>query len=177
MADGTQVSVIQVDSVDDPHSPRVPPSGHQGTHQRESKTVGQIKAQFGVVYVPSQVPTGFALDKSLVLANHAITIRYRGNGLSLSIHQDLYRGTPRVKTGHVESVSVNGQHAVLVKGAWVQIINHGRAAPAEWDPDIALELIFQIGEWWMDVMVDRNPAAHGFGKAELIRVAESLAPY
>lgn len=73
---------------------------------------------------------------------------------------------PLVGDNATETVSVNGQPALLIRGVWESFDNQ----PATWNPNGGLQLIFQYRT--LQVMVE----AHDLTKAELIKVAASLKP-
>ena len=171
-------AIEEVDSVDHLHDDSAHDHSEGGPGDlppRQLMSLDAIKAEKGLVYVPKYVPEAFVFHESEVIADHAIGISYRADGLELSILQDSNGAKPRVKRGYVQSTSVNGQPAHLIRGGWVRVVKNGSVSP-EWDPNVALSLIFQIGDRWFLVEVDTDPLENGFDESELLRVAESLSP-
>jgi hypothetical protein len=56
-------------------------------------------------------------------------------------------------------------------------VTDGKPSPAEWDPEVALTLMFQTGDHWFRLVADLEVGPFEGAEAELLKMAESLAPY
>ena len=168
------IEIIEVDSVEHLGQPDIAFSetGSPPTYLPSR----QIAERVDTMYLPSYVPDGFALVGSSVKYG-PVTTRYSSEHLELSIMQESIPGQPRVKTGHVVELTINGQPAYLVRGGWQQFVKDGVVSPTEWDPEAVMSLMFQIDRYWFLVEVYPDPVAQGFHEEELLRVAESFRLY
>ena len=164
------VEIIEVDSIEHLHNHETLAPDPDDEPLPRLQSIEEVKRQVGLVYTPSYVPAGFALEGSSAAYGHIETV-YLSDQLLLSITQDSVAGQPRVKRGYVESVSVNGRPAHLVRGIWDRIVKDGKVSEAEWNPGIMLSVIFQIDDHWFLVEADTD-----LGEAELLKVAESIQP-
>ena len=140
----------------------------------------QIRAQSGNFFVPSYLPSGFALAKSVSVEGGDISIGYRRSDARVSI--STFQGTrsfqPHVKSGSVSNIMVNGSPAYLIRGGWVHHITpSGQVRPATWSEDIALGIVFQRGDRWIEVRSAPYPARNGLTENDLLRVANSVEVY
>ena len=165
------IEIIEVDSVEHLHQHEPPAPGPSDEPLPRLQSIDEVRRQMGLVYTPSYLPAGFALEGSRTSDGHIVETVYLSDQLELSIVQDSVAAQPRVKRGYVELVSVNGRPAHLVRGIWHRIVKDGNVSEAEWDPDFMLSVIFQIDNHWFLVEADTE-----FGEAELLKVAESIRP-
>ena len=147
----------------------------------EDMPLAQIRAQVGNFFVPSYLPSNFALSRSTSFGGTEIFVEYRRDAdsrVSINTFQGTHRFQPPVKSGYVERTAVNGEPAYLIRGAWVRHVTlDGQAGPPAWSSDISIGLVFQEGDRWIEIQAAPYPERNGLSDAELMNVAKSVNTY
>ena len=145
-----------------------------------SATIDEIKSRIGTLFVPSTLPNGFALQESSVGPGELSTITYVNptTNLRITVDQHSIPAKSRIKRGHVQAITVNRKPGYLVREMWVETIHDGRSAPAIWDSDIALSVMYQEEtDRWINIRAVSNPEKRGVTEQNLLDISESCEAY
>ena len=177
----TLFEVIEVDAVDhltehvDSVHPEAEIAGPESEPTLSLQSIREVKDRVGAAYAPTSVPDGFSLIGRGVIGDHSVQTSYSSGPLQLLISQESLHGQPRVKRGHVEQVTVNGQPAYFVRGTWHKVVKRdGSVSTTEWDPALGISLYFQKDSHWFSVTALPDPETQSFNKETLLSVAESI---
>lgn len=75
---------------------------------------------------------------------------------------------PLVGQGATRTVTVNGQPAVYIEGAWVTIVRDGKEEPLQWDPSALRQLVFERNGLLIRL------SSPNLTLQELVQIAESM---
>ena len=85
---------------------------------------------------------------------------------------------PRLKAGSVENTVLNGSPAYLIRGWWAErVTKEDQEGPVIWETDIAVALLFQKEDRWVEVKFAPFPSDHGVTDNDLSSVANSMMSY
>ncbi len=145
--------------------------------QLEPMSLSEVHAEVGNFFVPGYLPDGFTLFRTVALGQSSAILAYQGDGLKITLKQGLGQIHDEVGVGAAEATTVGGEPGFVVRGGWTQHVKNGRLAPAAWDPNIAILLLFQKQGKWCSVGAAPNPDDSGLGEADLRLVAESFTVF
>ena len=168
------VQTTQVEEIDFPEDEDHDHTTETGAAPRMTP-LKQMKDQLGVVLVPNYLPQGFTLDESYVHMGRSARISYTSENTVLLFIQNTVPAHLNVKTGSVSRVQIGTGQGELVRGGWAQTFKDGASSAVEWDANSIATLLFEKDGCWMFLMAMGDQDV--LPDAELIRIAESLAPY
>ena len=143
----------------------------ESTLSRRVATLHEARTIAGVLYAPSELPSGLQLLTSKATAG-AVFLTYVNADSSIAVTQFTNPSCPNVKRGFVERIYVGGRPAYWIRGVWSSLSGPGMPTTHEWEPDGFVQLLFQIDDTVIRLM-SKNPK----NLADMIEIAEAMAPY
>lgn len=133
----------------------------------------QLSKQAGfTVLIPNSLPEGCTADERWFIPGPQVV--YLTYSCSIVISEQAAEGhqeQPYVGQGSTEKVTVNGQPALYIGGAWVQMA--GQATP-EWTDGVGQMLILERDGLIIHITSSQRFKDPSIVKAELIAIAESM---
>ena len=177
----TLFEVIEVDAVDHlkVHDDSVHAedeiAGPESEPTLSLQSIREVKDRVGTAYAPKVCP-GWIFPNWAGCDRRPLRSDFLLQRTASALNsQESLHGQPRVKRGHVEQVTVNGQPAYFVRGTWHKVVKpDGSVSPTEWDPELGISLYFQKDSHWFSVTALPDPETHSFNKEALLSVAESI---
>ena len=148
---------------------------------RVNLTFTELKGVVGALFVPSYVPAGFGIVRTVLDRERDVRLVYRAQesrsteGIqvgSLSVRL-VRRAKPEVFRGFAERIAIRGTEGLLIRGGWLV-----HNMQIEWASDISTAILFEESGWFVYVTGrERSKGEQYWTRSELTQIAESMTSF